>query len=70
MGGITGKHSDSVNIIKSIEVTLSQEWQQYSIDLTEEDLSHVIRGFSWVAKVVSNKDGCAFYLDDIRYEWW
>lgn len=70
MGGIAGKYSDSVRpAISTGRITLSDEWQQYTIDLTGKDLSHVIGGFCWVAESMSNPGGYTIYLDDIKYEW-
>jgi exo-beta-1,3-glucanase (GH17 family) len=69
MGGISsgGAYPDSANkVTKSI--TLTTEWQEYAIDLTNEDLSRVIGGFMWVASKDKNSQGAVFYLDDIRYE--
>jgi len=51
-------------------LTLEQEWQQYEIDLSEEDLSNVVGGFCWVTNKAQNPDAKAvwLFLDDIRYE--
>lgn len=70
MGGITGRYSDSVRPAVSMGgvVTLSKEWQHYTINLTNKDLSHVIGGFRVVIRAPQNPDGCTIYLDDIRYE--
>lgn len=70
MGGITGRYSDSVRPAISMGgvVTLSKDWQHYTIDLTNMDLSHVIGGFRVVIRAPQNPDGCTVYLDDIRYE--
>lgn len=70
MGGITGRYSDSVRpAVSTGEVTLSIDWQQYTINLTNLDLSHVIGGFRVVVRAPKNPEGCTIYLDDIRYEW-
>ena len=70
MGGIAGEYSDSIRLAKSTRIiSLSDEWKQYSIDLTGKDLSHVIGGFCWVTNQQQNHEGCIIYLDDIRYEW-
>lgn len=67
MGGISGTYpdSDSVGIGP---VDLTSEWQQYSIDLTDVDLSYVNGGFCWATNADSNPEGAIFYLDDIQYE--
>lgn len=50
-------------------VTLTREWQRYSLDLSGHDLSYVLGGFGWAANAVANgMRGVVFYLDDIRYE--
>ncbi|MBL7069045.1 MAG: hypothetical protein ISS34_04235 [Candidatus Omnitrophica bacterium] len=67
MGGISGAYPDT-DTASIGPVTLTQEWQQYTIDLTELDLSYIIGGFAWVASALDNPDGMVFYLDDIIYE--
>ena len=37
--------SDSAS---SDPINLTKEWKEYSIDLTNKDLSHIIGGFGWV----------------------
>ena len=69
-GGIDApgkRHKDSfeVSIGKKI---LSNEWEQFIINLKDKDLSNVIGGFCWVASISSNPSGLTFYLDDIQYE--
>jgi hypothetical protein len=69
VGGITGQYPDSMtNPISTDTVVLSNEWQQYTIDLIGQDLSHVIGGFCWVTNINQNPMGCIVYLDDIIYE--
>ena len=70
VGGITtGEYPDSLRIPASTGViALSDNWQQYTIDLTGKDLSHIIGGFVWVTNKNQNPYGCTIYLDDIRYE--
>ncbi|MCP4649183.1 MAG: hypothetical protein GY853_03760 [PVC group bacterium] len=66
-GGIGGTYADSDSMgIGPIDVTT--EWQQYTIDLTDTDLSYIIGGFCWSTNADANPDGCVFYLDDIQYE--
>ena len=67
MGGIGGTYPDSDSIgIGPIDLT--NEWQQYTIELTDVDLSYVNGGFCWATNADSNPEGCIFYIDDIRYE--
>jgi uncharacterized repeat protein (TIGR02543 family) len=55
---------------KAIKVTLSSQWQQYSIDLTGLDTSYVLGGFAWVANAPDNSNplGTVFFVDDINIE--
>jgi len=68
VGGVTGQYPDSLSARSTDEIQLSSEWQQYSIDLSGADLSHVIGGFCWVTNADLNPTGCTIYLDDIFYE--
>jgi hypothetical protein len=49
-------------------VTLTENWKEYAIDLTDADLKHIIGGIYWAANWDNNPDGATFYLDDIRFE--
>jgi len=67
MGGLTGTYSDSDSAtIGPVELTL--EWTQYTIDLSNLDLSYISAGFCWVTNNMAAPDGVIFYLDDIIYE--
>ena len=69
VGGITGPYGDSLKPAESTGViTLTNTWQEYSIDLVGEDLSHIVGGFCWVTNTTQNPQGCTIYLDDIRYQ--
>ncbi len=48
----------------SLDVILEADWKQFTIDLTDKDLSCIKTGFGWVAagKPVT------FYLDDVQFE--
>jgi hypothetical protein len=48
------------------DVTLTKDWQQYSIPLAGKDLSCIKTGFVWVMAATSH--AVTFYLDDIQYE--
>ena len=67
IGGITGEYADS-DTANIADVTLTQEWKEYTIDLTGKDLSYISGGFCWVANAASNPNGFTFYLDDVYYE--
>lgn len=50
-------------------ISLSKNWQQYTINIKDADLSSVIGGFCWVAsKDYNNADSITFYLDDIQFK--
>jgi hypothetical protein len=71
VGGITGQYyPDSIQIpVSTGIVVLSKNWTKYVIDLSDEDLSHVVGGFCWVTSASQNPVGCTIYLDDIKYLW-
>jgi hypothetical protein len=48
------------------DTTLTKDWQQFTIDLKDKDLSCIKTGFVWV--VGAKGKPVTFYLDDIRYE--
>lgn len=77
--GETGKklaqYPDSSAKLKR-SVTLTDQWQQYSIDLAKSDLSYVSCGFGFVVNGSGNLPATAtdmqkqvtFYIDEIRFE--
>lgn len=67
IGGIGGIYPDSAKA-EIGPVVLEKEWKQYSIDLTNIDLSYISGGFYWMADKISNPEGAVFYIDEIRYE--
>jgi hypothetical protein len=67
LGGTLSSHPDSDNI-SSGEITLTQDWTEYTIDLSEADLAYVSAGFGFVVKQESSPEGCVFYLDSIAYD--
>ncbi|MDD2665424.1 MAG: NosD domain-containing protein [Methanocellales archaeon] len=62
-------YKDSCGPVSSGLITLANSWTRYAINLTDENLSHIIGGFCWVANKDNNPDGCTFYIDDIKYEY-
>ena len=68
MGGVGMGHqypdSDSAS---SEAITLTKDWQEYSLDLTGKDLSHVIGGFGWVGTAKENQSNITFYIANIYY---
>jgi hypothetical protein len=67
VGGIIGTFSDSAAISIG-PVDLTNEWKQYTLDISGNDLSQILGGFcvSWSRD--NNPDGFDLYLDDIRFE--
>jgi hypothetical protein len=66
---VGGGASDSIQPAATTGVvTLSKDWQQYSIDLTSKDPTNVVSGFCWTTTKQQNPYGCIIYLDDIYYE--
>jgi hypothetical protein len=64
-----GGQSDSIQPAATTgAVTLSKDWQQYTIDLGGKDLSNVVIGLCWTTTKAQNPYGCTIYLDDITYE--
>lgn len=64
--GINDKHPypDSMPQ-KGDKYILSKEWKKYTIDISKENLSHIIGGFMWAAHQSDNPNGCTIYLNDI-----
>lgn len=60
-------YPDSTKAIK-ITRTLTNQWQQFRIDLTNVSLNYVLGGFGWGVNGAVNTGGAEFYLDDIQYE--
>jgi len=71
MGGIwnpQGEYPDSQQPPLSTDViTLTENWDEYTIDLRGRDLSYVIGGFGFVTNQCLNSEPITFYLDDIHY---
>lgn len=67
VGGITGEHGDSDSQTIG-PVTVSKDWQKYTIDLASKDLSHIVGGFCFSASRDDNPNGYTLYLDEIRFE--
>lgn len=66
---VGGGPSDSIQpAATSGVVSLSRDWQQFTINLAGMNLSNVVNGFCWRATKVDNPYGSTIYLDDIFYE--
>lgn len=49
-------------------ITLTTTWTQYTIDLSNAKLAHVVGGFAWIfAEADNGLQNTTFYLDDIRF---
>jgi len=57
---------DSTPVVKQ-RFVLTNQWAQYSIDVTGRNLSYVLGGFGWVASDSDNPSGAVFFLDDVGY---
>ena len=68
VGGIAETYGDSLVFPRSIIADLTEEWQEFEIDLEGANLTHIIGGFVWTTNWDTNPDGVTFYLDDIRFE--
>lgn len=62
--GIDKKYHDSAK--GETAVTLTTEWQQYKVDLSEKDLGRIKSGFMW--SLGGQGKSLTFYLDDIEYK--
>ena len=67
IGGIIGSQGDTAQASTG-PIQLSSDWKQYSLDVSQMDLSRIIGGFCLVISNADNPDGATFYLDDIVYE--
>jgi len=50
------------------KVTLSADWRQYQIDLSNMNLTNAVGLFAWIASDMDNPQGATFYLDDIQFK--
>ncbi|MDD5504096.1 MAG: hypothetical protein PHV77_02135 [Candidatus Omnitrophica bacterium] len=66
-GGITGQFPDS-DTVGIGPLALSNEWSEYTIDLSGAELFYISGGFVFAASRMDNPDGFVIYLDDIKYE--
>jgi exo-beta-1,3-glucanase (GH17 family) len=60
---ITAQGADQEGFIQ-----LTEQWQEFIIDLHGADLSYIIDGFGWVAERADPPKEVIFYLDDIIFE--
>lgn len=70
-GKSNSPNEDSMTFAKSTRIIkLENSWKKYSIDLKEEDLSHIAGAFVWVTEKTANSENdiVTFYLDNIQFE--
>ncbi len=67
VGGAKGEYPDTCEVGIG-PITLTKDWKEYEIMLTDKDLSEISSPFAWSAEKKDNPDGITFYLDEIRYE--
>ncbi len=48
-------------------ISLSEDWQEYHINLEGQPMSYVIDGFGWATEQGRTPDGIEIYLDNIRF---
>ena len=69
VGGIRGTYTDSLDpALSTGPITLTKDWQPYTLDLTGADLSHIIGGFVWVTNKDINTEPATIYIDEIKFE--
>ncbi len=65
----TAPYPDSSPKVSTGFITLSDSWQEYTIDLRGLDLGYVIGGFAWVTNAYENGGrDITFYIDDVGYD--
>lgn len=68
VGGISGKYRDSISPPLTTDiVALTRDWQEFIINLSDGNMSHIMGGFCWVTNKNQNQKGCTIYLDDMIF---
>ncbi|OGX43831.1 MAG: hypothetical protein A3G38_04125 [Omnitrophica WOR_2 bacterium RIFCSPLOWO2_12_FULL_51_8] len=67
VGGIKGTYPDTASA-ETGPIELTNTWKPYSVNLSGKDLTYINGGFGWVTTADLNPEGCAFFLDDIKFE--
>jgi len=68
VGGIKGVYPDTSETAFG-PIQLTDEWQEYTLNLAGKDISYIAGGFAWVANADSNPNGMTFYLDSIKFSY-
>lgn len=67
-GGVQGEHGDTFEYTLGKKL-LSNEWKEFSIDLTGRDLSNVVGPFAWICAASDNTNNeTSFYIAEINLE--
>ncbi len=66
--GLNEPYGDSQTTPKGFFASLTEKWGEYSMDLKDCNLKHIIGGFCWRSSWEVNPRGAIFYLDDIRFD--
>ncbi|MCP4649182.1 MAG: hypothetical protein GY853_03755 [PVC group bacterium] len=66
-GGLKGVFPDSDNHGIG-PITLTEQWQELSIDISQRNMKYISAGFSFAITKAHNRNGCTFYIDNIKYE--
>lgn len=70
IGSASDSYPDSLRPeVSTGYVQLSTNWQQFTINLTGSDLSHLIGGFGWATDRCANPQGATFFLDNVQFEY-
>jgi len=67
VGGIKGTYPDS-SVVEMGPIELTDTWKEYTVNLSDKDLSYINGGFGWTTTADLNPDGATFYIDDIKFE--
>ncbi|MFH2136920.1 MAG: hypothetical protein ABII88_00240 [Candidatus Omnitrophota bacterium] len=66
-GGLKGVFPDSDNHGIG-PIILTPQWQEISVDVSPRDMKYIGAGFSFAISKAYNRQGCVFYIDNIKYE--
>ncbi len=67
VGGVGPPFSDSLNLTSG-EIVLEKKWIKYVFHLEDFSRHTISGGFSFISTREENRNGCIFYLDEVRYE--
>jgi len=67
IGGVSGRYTETLPTISRVD-TLTNHWQEYSIDLRGAVLSNLFSGFCWTTNSSENHRGCTIYVGEIKFE--